>query len=74
MESKSLADSKDIDAMDNEDNHSYDDINNQICRSNLENCDEDFALDNSYDGKHFIALIKKNKVYRSLFYTPRHAQ
>ena len=54
MESKSLADSKDIDAMDNEDNHSYDDINNQICRSNLENCDEDFALDNSYDGKHFI--------------------
>ena len=54
MESKSLDDSKDIDEMDNEGNHSESDINNQICRSNLENCDEDVALDNSYDGKHFI--------------------
>ena len=54
MESKSLADSKDINEMENEDNHSENDINNQICRSNLQNCDEEFALDNSHDGKHFI--------------------
>ena len=54
MESKSLADGKDINDMDNEYNHSDNDINNQICRSNLQNCDEEFALDNSYDGKHFI--------------------
>ena len=66
MESKSLADSKDINEMENEDNHSENDINNQICRSNLQNCDEELALDNSYDGKHFITHIKNNKLYRSL--------
>ena len=54
MESKSLVDSKDINETDNEDNHSDNDINNQICRSNLQNCDEEFTLDDSYDGKHFI--------------------
>ena len=54
MESKSLADGKDINDMDNEYNHSDNDIRNQICRSNLQNCDEEFTLDNSYDGKHFI--------------------
>ena len=54
MESKSLGDCKGINEMDNQDNNSDNDMNNQICRSNLQNCDEEFALDNSYDGKHFV--------------------
>ena len=40
--------------MDNEHNHSDNDINNQICRSNLQNRDEELELDNPCDGKHFI--------------------
>jgi hypothetical protein len=60
LESKSLADSKDINEMDNEDTHSDNDIDNQICRSNLENCDEDFALDNSYDDEN---LAETTRIY-----------